>query len=107
MRETHRNRVYVVGMSCMCMCRASRKCVERDSVSASSAHMRSAPMNARMILWYLNAFSILMGARYTLQHVGRKLERCGKLVERRVDDDVGLDRVESSTCRTRGRESGR
>ena len=36
-----------------------------------------------------------------------KLQRCGKLVERRVDDDVGLDRVESSTCRTRGRESGR
>ena len=32
----------------------------------------------------------------------RKLQRCGKLVERRVDDDVGLDRVESSTSRTRG-----
>ena len=49
MRETHRNLVLVVGMYCMCMCRASRKCVERDSVSASSAHMCSASINAKVI----------------------------------------------------------
>ena len=40
--------------ACAVCCRASRKCVERDNVSASTvvrAHMCSAQINAKVIIW--------------------------------------------------------